>query len=638
MLPRGFQSLGLIQFLRPSLSLALAWFVCIWCSVEGNAQPQPSLSLTRVATGLSSPLYATHAPGDPDNLYIVERGGNIKILNLTNNTINPTNFLTRAQVELDNGFTTGSGGDERGLLGLAFHPDYVNNRRFYIYFIDGSGHSRVRSYQRSESNPLTTDSSTRVSILQFNQPFSNHNGGWIGFGPDGYLYIASGDGGSGNDPQVNGQNKNTLLGKMLRIAPSTSSTAGYTIPPNNPFVGQANTRGEIWAYGLRNPWRSSFDRLTGDLYIADVGQGQREEVNFQYAGSTGGQNYGWRLREGMIQTPSVGGAKPADNVDPIYNYSRGSGQFQGISTTGGYVYRGPIAGLQGHYFFADYGSQRLFSLRFNQSIPSGFNGTNYNSLIDWNGLVQLNIGSLGSISSFGEDAQGNLYLVNLGGNVYKFTAGNVPEPTSIAASFVYHGGWTGSGSPLWDALDTTKSLAQPGQTPTPLSLSNVINSSQGLNGVVMDIVSLGNPSSAVWEFKWSPPGAFSLNDNPISNWQAAPAATISTLPGAGTNGSDRVLLQWTNGQIVNRWLSIKVTIGPFSATRFIGHLLGETSGEGGGVYTVSFDDITNIRSLVGQSADAGSVADIDKSGTVSFSDISAMRSNVGTQLTNISIP
>lgn len=617
------------------------WGVFLWltgCLAMSGAyaQPQPALSLTRVATGLSSPLYATYAPGDPDNLYIVERGGNVRILNLNTNTINATNFLTNAQVTLDNGFTSGN---ERGLLGLAFHPDYVNNRRFYIYYTDGSGNSRVRSYQRSESNPLTTDSSTRVNILQFNQPFSNHNGGWIGFGPDGYLYIASGDGGSGNDPVNAGQDKNTLLGKMLRIAPSTNSTAGYTIPPDNPFVGQTNTRGEIWAYGLRNPWRSSFDRLTGDLYIADVGQNAREEINFQYAGSAGGENYGWRLREGTIQTPgSVGGPRPTGNVDPIFDYTRGSGQFQGFSTTGGYVYRGPIAGLRGHYFFGDYVSQRLFSLRFNGSSPSSFNGTNYNSLIDWTSIVQLNIGSLGGISSFGEDSEGNLYLVNLGGSVYRFTSGVIPEPTSVASSFVYHGGWTGSGNPQWDALDTSKSLAQPGQTPTPLSLSNVINTSRGLNGIVLDIVSLGDPNTVVWEYKWSPQGAFDPIANPISGWQTAPAPTVTVFPGAGTNSSDRVLLQWSNNQIVNRWLSVKVSRGPFSATRYIAHLLGENTGPSDGVYTVSFEDISAIRSLVGQSVGAGSSADIDKNGTVSFSDISAMRPNVGTQLTNISIP
>lgn len=233
--------------------------------------------------------------------------------------------------------------------------------------------------------------------------------------------------------------------------------------------------------------------------------------------------------------------------------------------------------------------------------------------------------------------QGPSGIIGSTAGSFAMTVTALPEP-SIAASFVYHGGWTGSGSPQWEALDTTKSLAQLGQTSAPLSLSNLINSSQGLNGVVFDIAGLGNPSSAVWELKWSPQGAFNQNDNPVSSWLPAPGSKITVFPGAGANGSDRVLLQWSNGQIVNRWLSINVTVGSFTATRFVGHLLGETTGQSGGVYTVSFDDISSIRSAVGQSVNAGSIADIDKSGTVSFSDISAVRGNVGAQLTNISIP
>lgn len=399
------------------------------------------LSLTRVATGLSSPVYATSAPGDPNNLYIVERGGNIRVLDLTTGNLSASNFLTTSQLSAGNGLTSGN---ERGLLGLAFHPDYVNNGRYYVNYTDGSGNTRVRSYQRSSSNPLMTDGNSRVEILQVNQPFSNHNGGWMDFGPDGHLYIATGDGGGSNDPVNAGQNRNTLLGKMLRISPSTTSAAGYTIPTDNPFVGQSNVREEIWAYGLRNPWRNSFDRLTGDLWIADVGQNAREEVNFQYASSSGGENYGWRFREGTIQTPgSVGGPRPADNVDPIYDYTHGFDPFQGRSITGGYVYRGPIAGLQGHYFFGDFVSQRLFSLRFDGSDPADFDGTNFDTLIDWTDIVDIDFGTLGGISSFGEDADGNLYLVNLGGSVYRFSAGVIPEPgaalilVSLGIAFVF---------------------------------------------------------------------------------------------------------------------------------------------------------------------------------------------------------
>ena len=413
---------------------SILFFFCFFSTVFVNQKLSaqsfnPSLSLTRVATGLSSPVFATSAPGDSDHLYIVERGGHIRLLNLSSGNILPTNFLTTSQLNLDHGFTSGN---ERGLLGLAFHPDYATNGRYFVNYTDGLGNTRVRSYQRSSSDPLTTDGASRAEILQINQPFPNHNAGWMDFGQDGQLYIATGDGGSSNDPGNVSQNRNSLLGKMLRITPDVTSTGGYSVPTDNPFVGQSNVREEIWAYGLRNPWRNSFDRLTGDLYIADVGQNDREEINFQYADSNGGENYGWRMREGTIQTPgSVGGPRPSDNVDPIYDYLHGFDPFQGRSVTGGYVYRGPIEGLQGHYFFGDFVSQRLFSLRFDGSPTSQFDGTNFNSLIDWTDIVETDFGSLGGISSFGEDSLGNLYLVNLNGSIYRFSAGAIPEPNAV---------------------------------------------------------------------------------------------------------------------------------------------------------------------------------------------------------------
>ncbi len=594
------------------------------------AQPTPSLELTRVATGLTSPLYATHAPGDPNNLYIVQQNGHIRILNLNTGIINPASFLLNTQ--LDDGFGLSTGG-ERGLLGLAFHPDYATNGRYYVNYTDTNGHTRVRGYLRSGSDPHLTDAASRTEILFIAQPFSNHNGGWISFGPDGYLYVAMGDGGSANDPQGNGQNKNVLLGKMLRIDPSTTG-AGYTIPTSNPWVGQAGVKEEVWAYGLRNPWRCSFDRLTGDLYMGDVGQGAREEIDFQPANSTGGENYGWDIREGM-----VGGTPPAGNVNPIYDYMRGTSQaFRGNCVTGGFVYRGPIVGLQGHYFFGDYSSQRLFSLKFDGSSPSSFNGTNHSSLLDWVGTVQLDVGSLGSISGFGEDAQGNLYLINLGGNVYKFTGGLIPGPTSIAASYVYHKNWSGGGG-TWGALDNNKALASPGDTPMALSLENVINSDAGITGVALDVHGLYDLEDATWEFTQSPQGPFDEGDNPIAGWEAAAdPASISLHAGEGQDDSYRVLLEWADDAVANRWLRIKLTVGDFSEEFFVGHVLGETTGQVGGGYTVMFEDVTAIRNASGQNVDAGSEFDIDKNGIVNFSDISIMRSNIGTQLTNITIP
>jgi hypothetical protein len=277
-------------------------------------------------------------------------------------------------------------------------------------------------------------------ILGFAQPFTNHNGGWMAFGPDGFLYIASGDGGSGNDPQNNAQDvTNNFLGKMLRIDVGgddfpTDSTRNYAIPASNPFVGQTGDD-EIWAYGLRNPWRSSFDRATGDLYIADVGQNVWEEINVQPSSSLGGENYGWRLREGLVPTPTVGGDKPLGAIDPIYVYRHGTGLDQGYSVTGGYVYRGPIQELNGNYFFADFSRSRVWSLRFNGDAPAEFNGTNYRDYTPWTSLLRPDVGTIRDIASFGEDAQGNLYIVDYGGEIYRLTGGGDYLPSSVQVTF-----------------------------------------------------------------------------------------------------------------------------------------------------------------------------------------------------------
>ncbi|HMO15268.1 MAG TPA: PQQ-dependent sugar dehydrogenase [Pirellulaceae bacterium] len=403
----------------------------IFSSIHPVANAQLSLELRAVATGLSNPLFATFAPGDNSRLFIAEQGGNIRILDLNTGIVNPTPFLTQAQMSAGTGFT---GGGERGLLGLAFDPNYQTNRRFYVNYTRTGGHTQIRSFQSQAGNPNLADPTSAANILTFDQPFSNHNGGWMGFGPDNFLYIASGDGGSSNDPQNNSLNRGNLLGKMLRISPGTTNAGGYSIPANNPFNdGNPATRPEIWAYGLRNPWRNSFDRLTGDLYIGDVGQNLREEINFQSVNSIGGENYGWRVKEGTLFTGLTGQPGTATPIDPIYEYTRGFGEFQGLSVTGGYVYRGPVAGLQGHYFFADYVSRRLFSFQFDGSDPANFNGTNITNLIDWTLIAQNEFGVniRGNWASFGEDALGNLYIIDLNGSIYRFHAGAIPEPSAM---------------------------------------------------------------------------------------------------------------------------------------------------------------------------------------------------------------
>jgi len=387
-----------------------------------------------MVTGLNRPVFAGTAPGDPDRLFILEQRqsgvGRIKIFNLGTGTLNGTDFLT---------ITGLSGGNEQGLLGLAFHPDYANNGLFYVNVTTSAtgGNTVIREYQRTNADQANVQSAR--DILTFNQPFSNHNGGWMDFGPDGFLYIGSGDGGSGGDPGNNAQTiTNNLLGKILRIDPLGNNGAGgeYGIPASNPFVGITGDD-EIWAYGLRNPWRCSFDELTGDLYIGDVGQGAREEINVQPAASlrsrrgksensgirqrsTGGENYGWRVREGTL-----GGSLPGA-IDPVYDYSHGGGNNQGFSVTGGRVYRGPIGVLQGHYFFADYVTNRLWSFKWDGSPASQHNGTNFSDFIDWSDLITTDVGTVSNISSFGTDASGNLCIVCLGGDVFRVTGATIP--------------------------------------------------------------------------------------------------------------------------------------------------------------------------------------------------------------------
>lgn len=377
---------------------------------------QVSMDVERVVSGLSSPVFVTHAPGDADRLFIVQRGGQIRIFNTATGSLNSSNFMTVPGV---------TSGGEQGLLGLAFHPDYQTNGFFYVYFTDNSGgDSRIQRFTRTNADSANSNTVSNV-LIEINQPFANHNGGWIGFGPDGFLHIGTGDGGSGNDPQNNSQDiTNNLLGKMLRIDVDGDDFPGdnnrnYSIPASNPFVGVTGDD-EIFLYGLRNPWRCSFDRLTGDLWIADVGQNAREEINVYLNGSNADKNYGWRLREGTIQTPGVGGARPSDNVDPVYDYAHNGGAFGGFSTTGGYVYRGPIADLEGLYFFSDFVSERIWSFRYDGTTT--FNGSNFTGLRDWTNIINTDVGSIADISSFGEDLDGNLYIVDLGGGeIFKIT-------------------------------------------------------------------------------------------------------------------------------------------------------------------------------------------------------------------------
>jgi len=371
---------------------------CGACGGDPAAVPPPvALSLHPVATGLSRPVLVTSPPGDSARLFIVEQTGTIRVVR--HDTLLATPFLDLSALVSCCG--------EQGLLGLAFHPQYHANGRLYVNYTDTSGDTRVVRYTVS-ADPDVADAASAFPILAQTQPFSNHNGGMLAFGHDGYLYIGLGDGGSGGDPQGNGQDLGTWLGKLLRV--DVDGGSPYAVPPTNPFAGSATARPEIWAYGLRNPWRFSFDRATGDLWIADVGQGSREEIDVQSAGSAGGANYGWNVMEGT-QCYQAGCTPPAGAVPPVLDYTHDDGS---CSITGGYVYRGgAIPALQGAYLYADYCRGWVRSLRYA--------GGGVTDLTDRPSLAPG-----GPISSFGEDARGELYVVEYGtaGTVYRI----VPSP------------------------------------------------------------------------------------------------------------------------------------------------------------------------------------------------------------------
>lgn len=328
-------------------------------------------------------------------MFVVERGGAIKVLK--NGTTLATPFL-----DIASRITTA--GSEQGLLGLAFSPDYITTGEFYANYTRAADGATIVARYRVSSNADIADPKSEEIILTEPQPFANHNGGHLAFGPDGYLYIGLGDGGSGGDPGNRAQNLSERLGKLLRIDVECGVTPCAT-PASNPFDATAGVRVEIWALGLRNPWRFSFDRLTGDLFIGDVGQGGQEEINFQAASSAGGENYGWRILEGeACFDPPANCTPPTHYSAPVATYLRGSGC---SSVTGGYVYRGPAdAALDGAYLYADFCDGRVWRLKRN--------GTAWQNDL----LADTNF----SISSFGEDEAGNLYLVDFGvGTLYLVT-------------------------------------------------------------------------------------------------------------------------------------------------------------------------------------------------------------------------
>ena len=387
------------KFSRWSLLAGLVLLVVLACnnkapitstvSATSTAAFPATISLSKVSGGFNRPVTITNAGDGSGRLFVVEQAGSIRIIQ--NGAVLAAPFLNISSL-------VKSTGSEQGLLGLAFPPDFATRRSFYVNFTNrvAVGNTVIARFNLSQ-DPNLADPASFQQLLTIVQPFANHNGGQLAFGADNFLYIGTGDGGSGGDPLGNGQNTSSLLGKLLRIDVLTNPTVPYVIPPDNAF------NNEIWAYGLRNPWRFSFDRLTKDLYLADVGQDQAEEIDFQAAGTGGGANYGWNLMEGS-RCFKTANCSSSGFVLPATEYLHGNGD---CSITGGYVYRGSNTALQGIYIYGDFCSGRIWGLRHN-----GFT---------WEDKLLLDTDF--SISTFGEDEAGELYLADYSsGDIYRISA------------------------------------------------------------------------------------------------------------------------------------------------------------------------------------------------------------------------
>ncbi|MCP4360478.1 MAG: PQQ-dependent sugar dehydrogenase [Chloroflexi bacterium] len=410
------------------------------------------LSLSSFATGFDSPVDITHA-GD-GRLFVVEQHGVIKIIHSGGSV---TTFLDIT----DRVDPPPPPSSEKGLLGLAFHPNYASNDYFYVNYTNLSGQTSISRFSVT-ANPDVADPSSELVMLTIGQPYSNHNGGDLNFGPDGYLYIGMGDGGLYDDPGNRAQDPLELLGKMLRIdvdggggASDCGGTGSYTIPADNPFVGDPNTCDEIWALGLRNPWRVSFDRVTGDMFIGDVGQNAWEEVDFQLASSVGGENWGWRCYEGN-HSYNPSGCGPAGDYDaPIFEYPHSGGCF---SITGGYMYRGSqYPWMYGHYLVTDYCTGTFWDL-----VSDGQGG--------WTSTQHTNLQTSG-YSTFGEGADGELYLANANnGTIYHVEENTTGSPTPTMTATITPTGPTptptATATHTPTATEPTSTPTQPTSTPT----------------------------------------------------------------------------------------------------------------------------------------------------------------------------
>lgn len=379
-------------------------FLSFVLTFTAAAQTAPTINFQSLQTGLSSPVDIVNAADGSNRIFIVQKTGTVRIWQ--NGALLPTVFLNISAVTLNNG--------EQGFLSLAFHPDYENNRYFFVYYNNLAGAVTIARYRTDAGNPNHADSTTGVILMTIPKPFTNHNGGKLIFGTDGNLYFGTGDGGSSGDPNNNSQNGNSLLGKMIRINVDNFSTPPYyTIPATNPYVSNPNISDEIWSLGLRNPWRWSFDRQTNDMWIADVGQGAWEEIDFRPANATAGINYGWRCYEGNHAYNTTGCLPQANYETAVFEYPHNNAT-GGFSVTGGFVYRGAeFPFFQGFYICADYVSGNGWLIKKNGAVFTTTQQTFITNLV-----------------GFGEAEDGTLYAVTLSGTFYKVNAVN-PIPLKL---------------------------------------------------------------------------------------------------------------------------------------------------------------------------------------------------------------
>lgn len=398
------------------------------------------LRVRRVVSGMDFPVFLAPVPDATARVFVVERAGRIRILNPANGAIAATLFLdVTSQVSTDG---------ERGLLGMATAPDFATSGRFYVYLTVADGTIEVRSYRTLTGNRDQADPASGDAILRIPHPRNNHNGGWLGFGNDGFLYVAVGDGGGGGDPDDNAQNTNRLLGKILRIDPATDAfptdaNRDYSIPAGNPF---ATTGGapEVWAYGLRNPFRNSFDPLTGNLLIGDVGQDRVEEIDLMRP-TDGGANFGWPIMEG---TQPLRGGSTAGLTPPVAEYAHGTGPREGSSVTGGFIYRGTLESLRGEYIFADFVVANLWSITSSRLLPGSTVASTTFRLR--NADFTPDAGAINNVVSFGVDTASNLYIVDFDGDI--FVIEPIPGASPTAASLAPRRIDQGRSAPIWSGL------------------------------------------------------------------------------------------------------------------------------------------------------------------------------------------